>query len=117
MPSSVKPARSWHDPRATRADLPASVLAMLLYEDIGRYPTSMAMKKTSLYIDDEVDRALAVRAAAEGVTKAELIRLTLGAAVAAPSRPRPKAIGIVKDGQPPIARDLDAYLASTGFGE
>lgn len=77
----------------------------------------MAMKKTSLYIDDKVDRALAVRAAAEGVTKAELIRLTLGAAVATPARIRPKAVGIVKDGKPPIARDIDAYLASTGFGE
>jgi plasmid stability protein len=90
---------------------------MLLSENIGRYPTSMAMKKTSLYIDDEVDRALAVRAAAEGVTKAELIRLTLGAAVAAPTRVRPKAVGIVSDGRPSIARDIDAYLASTGFGE
>ncbi len=90
---------------------------MLLYDDIGRYPTSMGMKKTSLYIDDEVDRALAVRAAAEGVTKAELIRLTLGAAVATPTRIRPKAVGIVSDGKPSIARDIDAYLASTGFGE
>jgi plasmid stability protein len=77
----------------------------------------MAKKKTSLYIDDELDRALAVRAAAEGVTKAELIRLTLGAAVAAPDRIRPKAVALVKDGQPSIARDIDAYLESTGFGE
>lgn len=90
---------------------------MLLSEDIGRYPTSMPMKKTSIYIDDELDRALAVRAAAEGLTKAELIRLTLGAAVAAPARVRPKAVGIVRDGMPSIARDVDAYLGSTGFGE
>lgn len=78
---------------------------------------SMAMKKTSLYIDDEVDRALAVRAAAEGVTKAELIRLTLGAAVAAQARVKPRAVALVEDGQPSIARDIDAFLESTGFGE
>jgi len=77
----------------------------------------MAKKKTSLYIDDELDRALAMRAAAEGVTKAELIRLTLGAAVATPTRVRPKAVALVRDGQPSIARDIDAYLESTGFGE
>jgi hypothetical protein len=90
---------------------------MLVSENIGCYPTSMAKKKTSLYIDDALDRALAIRAAAEGVTKAELIRLTLGAAVATPARIRPKAVGIVRDGRPSIARDIDAYLASTGFGE
>jgi plasmid stability protein len=77
----------------------------------------MAKKKTSLYIDDELDRALAVRAAAEGVTKAELIRLTLGAAVATPTKARPKAVALVRDGQSSIARDIDAYLESTGFGE
>lgn len=87
------------------------------FPNIGRYPTSMAMKKTSLYIDDEVDRALAVRAAAEGVTKAELIRLTLGAAVAKPARVKPRAVALVEDGQPSIARDIDAFLESTGFGE
>jgi len=87
------------------------------FPNVGRYPTSMTMKKTSLYIDDEVDRALAVRAAAEGVTKAELIRLTLGAAVATPARVKPRAVALVKDGQPSIARDIDAFLESTGFGE
>jgi predicted transcriptional regulator len=32
------------------------------------------VKKTSIYVDPEVDRALARRAAAEGTTKAALIR-------------------------------------------
>ncbi|HEV7770356.1 MAG TPA: CopG family transcriptional regulator [Solirubrobacterales bacterium] len=80
-------------------------------------PRCVCGSQTSIYIDDELDRALAVKAAAEGVTKAELIRLTLGAAVASPIRTRPKAVGIVRDGKPPIARDIDAYLGSTGFGE
>jgi hypothetical protein len=43
----------------------------------GWYP--YVMKKTSLYIDPEVDRALERRAAAEGITKAELVRRVLAA--------------------------------------
>lgn len=77
----------------------------------------MAMKKTSLYIDEEVDRALAVRAAEQGVTKAELIRTALGDIASRPGRVKPRAVALVKDGKPSIARDLDAYLAETGFGE
>lgn len=77
----------------------------------------MAMKKTSLYIDESIDRALAVRAAERGVTKAALIRSALGAAVSGPRRVKPKAVALVRDGKPGIARDLDAYLADTGFGE
>ena len=77
----------------------------------------MAMKKTSLYIDEKVDRALAVRAAEQGVTKAELIRLTLCGVVSGPARVKPQAVALVKDGRPGIARDLDAYLTATDFGE
>ena len=77
----------------------------------------MAMKKTSLYIDDSVDHALAVRAAEQGITKAELIRSTLGAVVTGPPRARPKAIALVKDGKPGIARDIDSYLDATEFGK
>jgi hypothetical protein len=77
----------------------------------------MAMKKTSLYIDDSIDRALAVRAAEQGVTKAELIRTTLGAVVSAPPRVRPKAVALVRIGKPGIARDVNSYLDATRFGE
>ncbi len=75
------------------------------------------MKKTSLYIDEAVDRALAVRAAEQGVTKAELIRSALGDAASRPRRVKPQAVALVKDGKPGIARDLDAYLNETSFGE
>lgn len=85
--------------------------------DVGRYPTFMPMKKTSLYIDEAVDRALAVRAAEQGVTKAELIRSALSAVATAPGRARPQAIALIDDGRPGIARDLDAYLDETGFGD
>jgi hypothetical protein len=77
----------------------------------------MAVKKTSLYLDEEVDRALAVRAAEQGVTKAELIRLTLAGLVSGPPRVKPRAVAVVRDGKPGIARDVDSYLGETGFGE
>lgn len=48
----------------------------------------MATKKTSIYLDEELDRALAARAAEEGVTKAEFIRRNLEVVVARPQRPR-----------------------------
>jgi plasmid stability protein len=50
------------------------------------------LKKTSIYLDEELDAALARRAAEEGITKAEFIRRTLAAAVQRPSRPRPEAV-------------------------
>lgn len=77
----------------------------------------MAMKKTSLYIDADVDHALAVRAAERGITKAELIRIALGDVAAAPPNVKPRAVGVVRDGKPAVARDIDAFLAETGFGE
>ncbi|MEY2503507.1 MAG: hypothetical protein QOI07_3844, partial [Verrucomicrobiota bacterium] len=47
------------------------------------------LKKTSIYLDEELDHGLARRAAEEGITKAEFIRRTLAAAVQRPKRPRP----------------------------
>lgn len=48
----------------------------------------MATKKTSIYLDEELDQALAAKAAEEGVTKAELIRRNLEVVVSRPKRPR-----------------------------
>lgn len=75
------------------------------------------MKKTSLYLDPDLDEALARRAADEGLTKAEFIRRTLAGAVQKPRRPKPQAVGIVKSGRGGISANVDAYLAETGFGE
>lgn len=75
------------------------------------------MKKTSLYLDEDLDLALARRAAEEGTTKAELIRRTLAGAVMRPRRPKPKAIGIVNSGLGDVAENVDRYLAEWGFGE
>jgi Ribbon-helix-helix protein, copG family len=75
------------------------------------------VKKTSLYLDPDLDEALARRAADEGLTKAEFIRRTLAAAMQRPTRPKPEGIGIIEDdgGPPDLARNYEQYLA--GFGE
>jgi hypothetical protein len=72
------------------------------------------MKKTSLYIDAEVDRALERRAAAEGITKAELVRRVLAAAVS--ERPRPRARGVF-EGARDLGAGAESHLSETGFGE
>jgi hypothetical protein len=71
------------------------------------------VKKTSLYLDPEVDGALARRAAAEGITKAELIRRVLAQAADARTRPRPSK-GVF-EGPGDVAGNVDRYL--DGFGE
>ncbi len=75
------------------------------------------MKKTSVYLDDELDRALAMRAVDEGITKAELIRRSLGGVISRPKRVKPTAAGIIKGGRTDVARNVDEYLRETGFGE
>ena len=52
------------------------------------------MKKTSIYLGPAVDRALVRRAAAEGTTKAALIRAALAAAAAPVQRAIPRACGL-----------------------
>jgi len=70
------------------------------------------VKKTSVYLEEQLDEALALRAAEEGVTKAEFIRRTLSGAVGRPSRPVSKSIGIVRSG-----RDAEAdSRGSAGVG-
>lgn len=54
------------------------------------------MKKTSLYLDPDLDARLAQRAAEEGISKAELIRRGLEGLVTRPKRPRPRGAGIIK---------------------
>ncbi|HEX8105412.1 MAG TPA: CopG family transcriptional regulator [Solirubrobacteraceae bacterium] len=72
------------------------------------------MKKTSLYIEEEVDAGLARRAAQEGVSKAEIIRRALRDAAANGQRPPFEGIGVF-NGPPDLAANTDDYLE--GFGE
>ena len=74
------------------------------------------MKKTSIYLDADVDLALRRRATAQGVTKAALICNVLASAVAPAARARPLACGVFS-GPGDLARNVDRYLAESGFGE
>jgi len=74
------------------------------------------MKKTSIYIEAEVDMALARRAVAEGTTKAELIRAALRDAAGASLRVKPRGAGVFT-GPADLAARTDEHLAQTGFGE
>lgn len=74
------------------------------------------VKKTSIYLEPELDRALARLAAGRGITKAELIRKELSCVVSAEGRPRITAIGVV-EGPGDVADGMDRHLAGTRFGE
>lgn len=71
------------------------------------------MKETSLYTDPGVDRAPDRRASAEGITKAELVRRVLAAAVS--ERPRPRARGVF-DGPRDLGSETERHLSEMGFG-
>ena len=72
------------------------------------------MKKTSLYLEPDLDEALARRAADEGLTKAEFIRRTLAGALQRPPRPKP-SVGVYRSTHGLSARgDMDKLLE--GFG-
>jgi hypothetical protein len=74
------------------------------------------MKKTSIYIESDVDVALARRAETEGTTKAELIREALRAAAAGSLRVKPQARGVFR-GPADLSARADEHLAESGFGE
>jgi hypothetical protein len=68
------------------------------------------LKKTSLYLDEDLDHRLARRAALEGITKAELIRRILAGAISRPARPKPSLVGFeaVRTASPRPAKDRRA---------
>jgi hypothetical protein len=74
------------------------------------------MKKTSIYIEPAVDAAIARRAAAEGTTKAALIREALRVAAGSSLGVRPRAAGVF-EGPPDLSERVDEHLAASGFGE
>ena len=72
------------------------------------------MKKTSVYLEPDLDEALARRARDEGLTKAEFIRRTLAGAVQRPPRPRPRAVGLHDDGPRDLAAHDELHLGGRG---
>jgi hypothetical protein len=73
------------------------------------------VKKSSIYLEPELDRALTHAAARQKLSKAEFIRQTLSAAVAGEAAVRPSSIGVF-DGPTDLATNTDRYL-DDGFGE
>ncbi len=74
------------------------------------------MKKTSIYLDPELDAALDRLAGSRGTSKAEVIREALRRAVEHAPRPRVTAIGVGR-GPGDVAANVDRHLEQTGFGK
>lgn len=77
--------------------------------------TLYVMKKTTVYLEPELDRAIGRLASSRGLSKAETIRDALRAATAGVVRPRIGAIGVA-DGPGDVADEVDRHLAETKFG-
>lgn len=74
------------------------------------------MKKTSVYLEPELDRAVAELAQRSGISKAEAIRQALREAVRDVPARRITAIGVF-DGPRDLAERVDDHLTDSGFGE
>ncbi len=74
----------------------------------------MALKKTSIYLDDALDRVLAQRAADEGLTKAEWIRRGLEGLATRPQRVKPSR-AVFTGGPADLAGNDEKYLADSDW--
>jgi len=77
------------------------------------YGMMYGMQKTTVYIPEDVKRALAQVAAARGVSEAELIREALRALTSQTTPPRPR-LPLFKSGKSRLAERVDQALS--GFG-
>ena len=71
------------------------------------------MKKTSIYLETELDEAIARRAETLGISKAEAIRRAIAHETGLRKRPRINAIG-VGEGPGDVSLRHDEYLAGLG---
>jgi hypothetical protein len=72
------------------------------------------MKRTTVYLPDELKAALERTAAARGTTEAEVVRSALESATAAHVYPPPR-LPLFESGDPTLAERVDKELAA-GFG-
>lgn len=72
------------------------------------------MEKTTVYLPDELKRALRRTARATGRSEADLIREGIGAVVGTHRIAEPR-LPLFESGQPDLAEHVDEHLA--GFGE
>jgi hypothetical protein len=75
------------------------------------------MKKTSIYLDPDLDVELARVAKGDGLTKAELIRRVLTRAVEDSPRPQITAIGLERDPEPPQLTPEEQEIADVLLAE
>jgi hypothetical protein len=73
------------------------------------------MKRTTIYLPDELKTALERTASAEGRSEAEVVRSALASATAAHSYPPPR-LPLFRSGDATLAERVDEELAR-GFGE
>jgi hypothetical protein len=73
------------------------------------------MKRTTVYLPDELKAALGRTAAAQGVSEAEVVRSALSTATAEHAYPPPR-VPLFESGDPTLAERVDDELAR-GFGE
>jgi plasmid stability protein len=73
------------------------------------------MRRTTLYLPDELKAALERTAAAQGRSEAEVVRDALAAATREHAHPRPR-LPLFDSGDPALAERVDDVLAA-GFGE
>jgi hypothetical protein len=78
------------------------------------YGKVYGMQKTTVYIPEDVKRALTRVAAARGVSEAELIREALQVLTAEATPPKPR-LPLFRSGKPGLAERVDEAL--DGFGE
>lgn len=79
------------------------------------YGIMYGMRRTTLYLPDDLKAALERTAAARGTTEAEVVRRALAAATADEAHPRPR-LPLFDSGDPTLAERVDEELAA-GFGE
>ena len=73
------------------------------------------VKRTTVYLPDDLKAALERTAAAQGKSEAEVVRLALVEATAAHESPVPR-VPLFESGDPTLAERVDELL-SDGFGE
>jgi Ribbon-helix-helix protein, copG family len=73
------------------------------------------VRKTTIYLPDDLKSALERTAAARGTTEAEIVRDAVAAATAENAHPRPR-LPLFDSGDPTLAERVDDELAA-GFGE
>jgi plasmid stability protein len=79
------------------------------------YGTMYGMRRTTVYLPDDLKAALERTAAAQGKSEAEVVRSALAAATADQAHPRPR-VTLFRSEDPTLAERVDQEFAA-GFGE